>query len=870
MMSLLMAALSVAQTPAPSSRTLPSWAKPAEQIILPPEFSVTAPDGSRAGWVAEADGSRAGWVAEDRKSILSATRARGGDWASADRLLTTRGRIGKMVFSPDGQSLAYENERTWRDDGNDNDKWQFICVFSIKDGGRITYIDPSFDMDSDPQWSADGTSISFTRKVAGMPDLHLTKPVERSQRRLGFAPQASEEFTMADILATPFIFPPVSSGDGRALAYSTREAEDRDIYFVRIGGSARRIVKYSGDDGIEITDLAVSEAGDALAFVRVGALNKQDDASNPRALPTMPQPQVWIVGVDGDSPRFLGTGSDPMFTLDQRYVWWRSNGSIKAARLTWTRHHLASVGEPEEFMTGKHAGMRISPDGARGAYERGTGIEILDFDSRTAAVIPHGAGLDLGPVWSPDSKQLVFRREPVDSPEVEHNLCGGGVRYCGPMLASQPWSIWVVNVADLNPRKIWQADPGIGSVFYALDQSLSPSQHGDQLFWSANDQIAFVWEKDGWRHLYAVPVSGGAARLLTPGEGEVETAALALNRRELIYATNIGDLGRRHLSAVSFDGRSAKTITSGDTDEWAPTPLSGGAIAYITAGWNAPPQIASRSVSGTTHKDHLPQARHSFPRAFLVKPRLIEFPGADNKMAFGQLFVPSRPKGCAIVFSHGGIRRQMLPGFHYMDAYQYLYGMNQYLASRGCVVLSVEYRSSIMRGEAFRDAEGWGFAGNSEIQDFVGAAKYLMAREDVDAKRGVGIYGLSWGGYMTAEALALHSDLFKVGFDMAGVHTAVEPENFQYSSVGHLDTWTSPIFLVQGDDDMNVDFDEGLILARALQSKRPTVEFKQRVLPDHTHGLDQTFDELVDVYSAGSNFLLSHLGVAGAGANHLH
>ena len=203
----------------------------------------------------------------------------------------------------------------------------------------------------------------------------------------------------------------------------------------------------------------------------------------------------------------------------------------------------------------------------------------------------------------------------------------------------------------------------------------------------------------------------------------------------------------------------------------------------------------------------------------------------------------------------------MLPGFHYMDAYQYLYEMNQYLVSRGCVVLSVEYRSSIMRGEAFRNAPGWGFTANSEILDFVGAAKYLLARKDVDASHGVGIFGLSWGGYMTAEALALHPDLFQVGFDMAGVHVASDSVGYEHSAVRHLDTWTAPIFVVQGDDDMNVDFNQGVVFARAMQMRRPAADFKQEVVPNQTHDLYQTYSRQVEIYTEGSDFLLSHLGV---------
>ncbi|MGC1730214.1 MAG: prolyl oligopeptidase family serine peptidase, partial [Steroidobacteraceae bacterium] len=477
-------------------------------------------------------------------------------------------------------------------------------------------------------------------------------------------------------------------------------------------------------------------------------------------------------------------------------------------------------------------------------------------------LIPHGKDIDLGPVWSPDSRQLAFRREPSDSPGLERNWCGGGERYCGPMRSEHPWAIWTVALADLVPRRIWEAKPGVGSVYYRLDQHYSPGQFGDELFWSASDRIAFAWEGDGWRHLYVVPAAGGEGLLLTPGVGEVETVAMSMDRRHLFYATNIGDLGRRHISSVGFDGTAPRAITSGEKSQWAPIPLAGGQLAYLGAGWADPPQLFVREARGATRAAALPQPLASFPGKLLVKPELVEFAGSDGQRAFGQLFVPAHPNGCAIIFSHGGIRRQMLPGFHYMEAYQYLYDMNQYLAAgRGCVVLSVEYRSSIMRGEAFRNAPGWGFADNSEILDFVGAAHYLMARKDVDANRGVGIYGLSWGGYMTSEALALHSDLFKVGFDMAGVHTAPDPVGFAHSAVGHLDTWESPVFLIQGDDDMNVNFDDGVVLARAMQTRRPQVEFVQHAVPGQTHEMDQTYRRLVEVYSAGSEFLLSHLGV---------
>ena len=830
---------------------LPAWVTPPEKVILPPATAAISPNGLRAAW-----------AAADQKDLLTATRGSAGSpWAAPQRLLTIRGAIHKIVFSPDGLRIAYENERSWKGNGAPDDHWEFICVYDMPTA-QISYVDPSFNFDTDPSWSGDGKEIAFTRKVMGRPDERLTRPVVQLKHGAWTPPErrADERFTIAQILGAPFVYPPGSSGDGMALAFVTREAKSRNLYFMQIDNHARLLASYSGDDGQELAEPpALSRTGAAVAYVRGGAVNRQGDAPNPTAMPDPPKQDIWIIGTKGkDLPRLLAEGHDPMFTADDRYVLWRDHDNVMAASLSWNKGRLLGIGEPEEFLTGRRESLVFSPDGEKVAYQRGDGVEIYDFASKIAVVIPHGDDVDQGPVWSSDGRTIAFRREPANAQDLVRNACGSE-RYCGPVVSTTPWAIWTVSVSDLlHPRRIWQANPGVGSVFYPLDQSYSPATRGAELLWSKLGKIIFPWEGDGWRHLYAVPAEGGDVKLLTPGDGEVETAALTRDGRAVVYATNIGDLGRRHISEVSLDNRSVRRLTAGEKDQWSPIPLAGGNLAYVNAGWDEPPKVVVRSANGNTRAAEFPKAPSNFPSALLVKPQLVSFPAADGQTAYGQLFVPAHSDGCGILFSHGGIRRQMLPGFHYMDAYAYLYEMNQYLASRGCVVLSVEYRSSIMRGEAFRDAPGWGFAGNSELRDFVGAAEWLKSHEQVDPNR-IGVYGLSWGGYMTAELLAQHSDIFKAGFDMAGVHDSADPSYAKNGALAHLSSWTSPIFLAQGDDDMNVDFNQGTLLARALQAQRPSVELRQEAFPGQTHEIFLTFEQLVSLYAEGSDWIVDHL-----------
>jgi dipeptidyl aminopeptidase/acylaminoacyl peptidase len=283
------------------------------------------------------------------------------------------------------------------------------------------------------------------------------------------------------------------------------------------------------------------------------------------------------------------------------------------------------------------------------------------------------------------------------------------------------------------------------------------------------------------------------------------------------------------------------------------------------------------SLAGTLPAD--------FPLSRLIAPRPVSFLAADGTRVHGQLFASENTLQTAakpgVIFLHGGPPRQMLLGWHYMDYYSNAYAVNQYLASRGFVVLALNYRLGIGYGRAFHQPDHAGPAGASEYQDVVAGGRFLQELQGVDPSR-IGIWGGSYGGYLTALALARNSDIFKVGVDLHGVHDwsrlidewtgkpvtryekgdrekAIEVA-WESSPVSALEEWRSPVLLIQGDDDRNVPFVQTVDLARRLTDKK--VPFEELVIPNEIHGFLR-HDSWLRVDQATVAFLARNLRVSG-------
>lgn len=648
-------------------------------------------------------------------------------------------------------------------------------------------------------------------------------------------------FSLSQALSYPFPNALVSSAGGTSIAYVLNERGVRSIWFAQAPAfTPHRLWASGSDDGQEITNLSISNDGKYVVYVRGG----DHDANwperpwpDPDSSPVEQHMQVISLSTAGGDPKVLGEGDTPAIAPDGARVAFVHDGDNRV----WIAPIDASKPAAEFFFDrGNDSELTWSPDGKAFAFtsDRGDHAFIGIYRDRRTPIeyLAPSTSRDFSPQWSPDGTRIAFVRiggdgGPPQDPLKQYPL---------------PWSIMVADAANGTAHEAWHSQ-------HTLRDSL-PEINGPQVRWVAGDRLAFISERTDWPHIYFVSANGGSARLVTPGNFMVEDEALSPDRRTLFYTADTGDTpgddDRRHIFRISVDGGAPVEVTHGTNSEWWPAATADG-LAYVQAGARAPMRIVHNGA--TLDADQIPK---DFPAQSMVVPKEVTFRSPDGLLIHGQLFTPAHvtSKRPGVIFVHGGPPRQMLLTWHYFDYYSYAYATNQYLANHGFVVLSVNYRLGIGYGHDFHFPPHTGPAGAAEYQDVVAGARFLQREPDVDAKR-IGIYGGSYGGYLTAMGLAKNSDIFKAGADMHGVHDwtmfsewfGTQPKRYEQPDMkrfmrtawlsspdAYISKWRSPVLLIQGDNDRNVRFHQMVDLVERL--KHTNVQFEQLVIPNEIHG----------------------------------
>lgn len=629
---------------------------------------------------------------------------------------------------------------------------------------------------------------------------------------------------------------------------------------------ARQLTAYDEDDGQEISSLQLTDDGSRIVYVKGGDHSGSWDESLPVNVLSHPagaRVEIWSMAFAGGVPVLLAEGDYPAVTPDGRRVAYLKDG------VAWIVPIDGGAAPRKLFVSrGGTSSLQWSPDGSRLAFvssrEATSYIGIYSDEHTPIVWLAPGVYRDGNPTWSPDGRRVAFVRRQGD----------GGAPPLALELMARPWSIWIADVRTGDAKTVWHSGATLREV----------TSNGF-LQWAAGERVVFNTYADGWPHLYSVMVGSGKLELLTPGDYMVEDAALSADGERLVFSANSGadkdDNERRHLFQVAVDGSNISQLTSGSGLEWSPVVTGDDRVVFMSGTAQRPP-VPATLLQGGEQKLIAPQLLpEKFPLAELVTPRAVTFKAADGVVVHAQMFAPKHAKGKrpAVVYLHGGPQRQMLLGWHMMSYYSNDYALNQYLAHRGFVVLSVNYRLGPGYGFDYHFPPRSGPRGATEYQDVNAAGRYLQSLPDVDVDR-IGVYGGSYGGYLTAMALAHDSALFKAGVDIHGVHDWVRhyglkdlltrtryemsPDaqmaletSWTASPVSAVANWRSPVLFITGDDDRNVHVTQTVDLWRRLRAT--DVHQEALILVDETHGL-QRHANVLRANAATVEFLERFLG----------
>ena len=678
---------------------------------------------------------------------------------------------------------------------------------------------------------------------------------------------AQSPFTLKQVMGSPFPTDLVAAAHGSRVAWVFDLKGVRNVWVADgpdFARTARAVTHYSADDGQPIVSPRLTPDGKTVLYALGSELNDAQESANPESWTKGAKQQVFALEVDAKNaaPRLLGDMGCPdegcediQISPDGKQAVWSAKKKLWLVSVDGKQpaKELASV-------RGAAVEPKWSPDGKHIAFvserEGHSFVAVYDFAGESIRYMAPSVDKDSMPRWSPDGKSIVFVRTAGEETKL-------------PLIPvrPRPWSLWIADAATGTGRLLWRSGE-------KPDDSLPGLSEDGSLNFAADGRVVFSSEQDGRNHLYSIAVGGGTATLLTPGEFDVEHVTLSADKASLIYSSNQDDVDRRHLWRVAVAGGTPQALTSGETMEWSPV-QTGDGKSIVCLGSTATSPAMPYEVTAKGREMIAKQALPSdFPSASLVTPKQVIFKSEVGVTLHGQLFLPRNAKGKVpgLVFMHGGPIRQMMLGFHYMDYYHNAYAENQYLASRGYAVLSVNYRLGVMYGRAFREAPNTIWRGAAEYKDVVAAGRYLQSLPEVDGEK-IGLWGGSYGGFLTAMGLARNSDLFKAGVDFHGVHDwsvflterpyfgnlALRPPDadaavklaWESSPDAYVSTWKSPVLLIHGDDDRNVPFIQTVDLVQRLRAQH--VPFEQMILPDEIHGFLR-WASWIRAYTATADF----------------
>ena len=310
-------------------------------------------------------------------------------------------------------------------------------------------------------------------------------------------------------------------------------------------------------------------------------------------------------------------------------------------------------------------------------------------------------------------------------------------------------------------------------------------------FIPASDRLYFVSEETGFAHLYAVDADASDRQTLTSGDWEVLSVTIPEDRSHFLMRTNEGSPFNEHAWRMDFDGSDRNAMTTGDGRFNYTQSPDGTRAAIVHDVANRPPELFVADAGGSDMEQVTSSPTDEWMTFDWIKPEIVHFPADDGTMVPARIYRPeevgAEPHGGAVIFVHGA---GYLHNIHnYWSSYYREYQFNHFLAASGYTVLDIDYRGSAGYGAEWRTAI-YRWMGGKDLSDQVDGARYLVRDEGVDAGR-IGLYGGSYGGFITLMGLFTAGDTFKSG---AALRSVTDWAHYNHG-------YTSRILNLPHDDD---------------------------------------------------------------------
>jgi dipeptidyl aminopeptidase/acylaminoacyl peptidase len=532
-----------------------------------------------------------------------------------------------------------------------------------------------------------------------------------------------------------------------------------------------------------------------------------------------------------------------------------------------------SVDTPQAFYVGngqRFSGYWVAPDGSRMAFS-------LRKEARDAreAWVPDYVTEDGYTRQAPRTRTLVGDEQSSSklgvmdlvTGEVVWVDHGQGDRQVS--LSFRGWSegsdrLLVVGLSqDYHDRWILLADAATGESS-VLDHLHDDAWIGGPGWMSAGwmpdgDHVWYISEATGFAHLYTLAEAGGEPTPLTTGPWEVVSAEISPDEKEWFLVTSEAGPHERGFYRMDLDGRNRRLVTGFGTLQGsgfrsvAPSP--DGRRLAVLYGWpNRPPELF---LQDNRPDSRYIQVTHSTTPEFDAYawrvPEIVYFPARDGGDVPARLYRPDEPNGAAVIFVHGA---GYLQNVHkWWSSYYHEYMFNNLLVERGYTVLDIDYRGSAGYGRDWRTAI-YKNMGGTDLSDQVDGARYLVNELGVEPGR-IGMYGGSYGGFITLMAMFTEPETFAAGAalrpvtdwayynngytsDILGLPQD-DPEAYQRSSpIYHAEGLQGALLICHGMIDQNVHFQDTVRLAERL-IELGKENWEVAIYPKEDHGFVHTW-----------------------------